>query len=73
MRIFEWVKDTINVVRSYGEGQEFAEAWQEQGGEDINDESLRRWHVTNGYEGDWRAFNRGVRSILGPSQQEEEE
>jgi hypothetical protein len=70
--LFDWIKDNIDAAVAYSEGQEFGDAWKEQGGEDINDEALRRWHINNGYEGNWVAFNRGVRSVLGGSSSDEE-
>lgn len=73
MKLFRCIKDNVD-GRAYGQGQEFAKAWQEQGGEDIDDEALHRFHVNNGLEtGNWAAFKRGLRSVLGPSQQEDED
>jgi hypothetical protein len=74
MSIFRRIKETIDDFRAYGQGQEFGEAWKEQGGEDIDEEALHRFHVNNGLEtGNWIAFNRGVRSVLGSSSEEEDE
>lgn len=75
MGIFQWVKDTIDGVVAASQGVDAGEIWIEQGGSPPTLEEFHRFYAGQGIESpDWRAFNRGFRSVVGyPPEDEEDE
>lgn len=75
MRIIQWFKEeVVDTFVSRGQGIEAGEEWIEQGGEPPTADELHRFFVTQQIETpDWRAFNRGFRSVVGDPESEDEE